>query len=975
MSEIDELKKKVEAKDYFNHDSGRTYVRLLDTPHIWGEPFSSAIMEKARKRTKEFEKAVIEVIGGARHRCDIASLNCPDPDWTKIILNAMDIAMRSKTISIKEPPQFRFLFGQTPMVIKDGAARYVDFQGALIRLVRERVQSRAWPVAPEIWISKFSRLGKGIEAGLVAKVNTGFAYVSNTIAEALGYKTPEDDEESTKMTWNHAKIIAADGLEALVGGHNLNMDLFTSYPPVHDVSVVVHGEAALGAQHFLTRMWDCNDDLLVKEYLDSETWRFRDGFAKDARPLRDPFAEAPVKAYVKNCQDELFEIHESVRVERVKAPKQKPEALASIKAEDLQTLEDLALPLFKEKARGDYEKLDDYREATRVFSVGKYWTGPNPKEHYQKASELMKEQLIKGAKKTLYFSQMDLVSAWKKQWDSHKVCDWIMAALRANPALTVKVVVSPLDAGAGAEGDQYSFGSGAQRTFDLIEYYTTYRVDDQRHVDAAEREKSLSRLHIAPFFYTQVAPDFAIEGETYKWPGLPEKGRTASLREPSLEKRPPRNGVIGSAVKAVFKAGLGEKLPYTFEQFKRVDSAPGNHAKITIVDEKLYVVGSDNLYPGFLSEFNYLIEGEAAVGELLTSYWNRLWAYSGQHCVNPLCKGGCVTLPQSQSSPLSAPWSSLAASGLGLGGVSPRASLGGGLKGLGATGLLSGVTAAYPGIGSATDGNGKSGPGGSRSGVVAPSAPLLNPRNRGRVVRVEVAAQAEDLGRLEREHEQRCREDTAARAAKSPPPSTSSSAAKKEKGGSSRDDERVADVKGDHYYTDRDIFRLLEHYVGRAPNVIVRPCFQADSLRRLPPNCFDGLGPLVPQRGKPMTIIQPYNVRLNHWGLIYIKVVEPNRQARVLYIDPLSPTQVPDLAPLRRAFPALDVERSTERFQNDGDAQHSCGAWIVDLAQRLVLSDDVLPPVEGSPRAAAQALRRTHQAILDSLGPDPLIGR
>ena len=972
MSEIDELKKKVEAKGYFNHDSGRTYVRLMDTPHVWGEPFSSAIMEKARNRTKEFEKAVIEVISGARHRCDIASLNCPDPDWTKIIMNAMDIAMRSKTISTKEPPQFRFLFGQTPMVIKDGAARYVDFQGALIRLVRERVQSRAWPVAPEIWISKFSRLGKGIEAGLIAKVSTGFAFVSNTIAEALlGQHTPEDDEVSTKMTWNHAKIIAADGLEALVGGHNLNMDLFTIYPPVHDVSVVVHGEAALGAQHFLTRMWDCKDDLLVKEYLDSETWRFRNGFAKDARPLRDPFAEAPVKAYVENCQDELFEIHESIRFERVKAPEQKPEALSSIKAEDLQTLEDLALPVFEEKARGDYEKLEDYREATRVFSVGKYWTGPNFKEHYQKASELMKEQLIKGAKKTLYFSQMDLVSAWKKQWSSHKVCGWIMEALRANPALTVKVVVSPLDAGAGAEGDQYSFGSGAKRTFDLMEYYTTYEPSDERYVDAAEREKSLSRLHIAPFFYTQVAPGSAAEGLSYKWPKLPEKGKTASLREPSLKVRPPRNGVIGSAVKAVFKAGLGEQLPYTFEQFKRVDSAPGNHAKITIVDEKLYVVGSDNLYPGFLSEFNYLIEGEAAVGELLTSYWNRLWAYSGQHCVNPLCKGGCVTLAKSQSSPLSGP-SSSAASGLGLGAVSPRASLGGGLKGLGATGLMSGLSAAYLGLGSATGGNGKSGPGSPRSSVVAPSVPLLNPRNRGRVVRVEVAAQAEDLSQLEREHAQRCREEAVARPAKPAPPTASSSAAKKEKGGSGRGDERVADVKGDRHYTDRDIFRLLEYYVGRAPNVLVGPCFQADSLRRLSPDYFNGLAPL---RGKPLTFIQPYNVGLSHWGLIYIKIDQPGRQARVLYIDPLSPAQVPDLAPLRRAFPELDVERSTERFQNDGDVQHSCGAWIVDLAQRLVLSDDVLPPLEGSPRAAAQALRLTHQAILDSLGPDPLIGR
>jgi murine toxin len=52
-----------------------------------------------------------------------------------------------------------------------------------------------------------------------------------------------------------------------------------------------------------------------------------------------------------------------------------------------------------------------------------------------------------------------------------------------------------------------------------------------------------------------------------------------------------------------------------------------------IVDDEVYVVGSDNLYPGFLSEFNYLVEGTAAVRELIASYWTPLWEYSGPHCV------------------------------------------------------------------------------------------------------------------------------------------------------------------------------------------------------------------------------------------------------------------------------------------------------------------------------------------------------
>ena len=70
---------------------------------------------------------------------------------------------------------------------------------------------------------------------------------------------------------------------------------------------------------------------------------------------------------------------------------------------------------------------------------------------------------------------------------------------------------------------------------------------------------------------------------------------------------------------------------------KPVDSAPGNHAKIMIIDGNTYVVGSDNLYPGFLSEFNYVVEGEDTVNDMVNNYWKKLWLYSGPHCANTHC--------------------------------------------------------------------------------------------------------------------------------------------------------------------------------------------------------------------------------------------------------------------------------------------------------------------------------------------------
>jgi hypothetical protein len=129
---------------------------------------------------------------------------------------------------------------------------------------------------------------------------------------------------------------------------------------------------------------------------------------------------------------------------------------------------------------------------------------------------------------------------------------------------------------------------------------------------------------VAPLYYTdQVKMELTGEGTTYKWPRLSPEGYTATLKQPPLSEKPPSKGIIGSAAMSSINAS-----GYIY---KRVPSAPGNHAKIMIVDDELYVVGSDNLYPGFLSEFNYLVEGKEAVNALLESYWTPLWRYAGPH--------------------------------------------------------------------------------------------------------------------------------------------------------------------------------------------------------------------------------------------------------------------------------------------------------------------------------------------------------
>ena len=47
-----------------------------------------------------------------------------------------------------------------------------------------------------------------------------------------------------------------------------------------------------------------------------------------------------------------------------------------------------------------------------------------------------------------------------------------------------------------------------------------------------------------------------------------------------------------------------------------------NHAKLWMVDDRVFYVGSDNFYPVNLQEFGYIVDDQKAAAELLDAYWN-----------------------------------------------------------------------------------------------------------------------------------------------------------------------------------------------------------------------------------------------------------------------------------------------------------------------------------------------------------------
>lgn len=81
------------------------------------------------------------------------------------------------------------------------------------------------------------------------------------------------------LSWNHSKIVAADGQVALVGGINMWTPHYLDKDPVHDLAMRVTGGAAVDAHQFANQMWDfaCKDkgilsiETLISAYPDAST--------------------------------------------------------------------------------------------------------------------------------------------------------------------------------------------------------------------------------------------------------------------------------------------------------------------------------------------------------------------------------------------------------------------------------------------------------------------------------------------------------------------------------------------------------------------------------------------------------------------------------------------------------------------------------------------------------------------------------
>lgn len=67
-----------------------------------------------------------------------------------------------------------------------------------------------------------------------------------------------------------------------------------------------------------------------------------------------------------------------------------------------------------------------------------------------------------------------------------------------------------------------------------------------------------------------------------------------------------------------------------------------NHAKFWMVDDRLFYIGSDNMYPVNLQEFGYIIDDRKAAQEIVEDYWTPLWHWSSRAAVSGRGVDRCI---------------------------------------------------------------------------------------------------------------------------------------------------------------------------------------------------------------------------------------------------------------------------------------------------------------------------------------------
>jgi phosphatidylserine/phosphatidylglycerophosphate/cardiolipin synthase-like enzyme len=340
-------------------------------------------------------------------------------------------------------------------------------------------------------------------------------------------------------SWNHAKIVAADGVRAVVGGHNQWGTDYLGMNPAHDVSMRLTGTAARHSQDFANSMW---------------------AYGQWYKDKVEPYLPSVVgsQAVLRAAWLPGADLKSTVTMGVLPAP----DAYTSLTAKfaagpGTGSVPVLAVGRAAMTANKNYlPHLNDYRTA------------------YNEPSDDAIIKMVSLAKRTVRMSlqSLRLIGGWVATFN-YGLIDAIVAAM--DRGVTFYVVIS--NPGAPSGGQKHWSGTDMMAPYDGdlpgIANGEIYQTLMQDHLHDETVRLMAQHWHLAQFRYSADA--------VY----------------------PPNSNYPD-----------GEPI--------------GNHAKTVIVDDAVFIIGSQNMYSSNLNEFGYIVEDATAAAAYVTDYWTPLWNYS-----------------------------------------------------------------------------------------------------------------------------------------------------------------------------------------------------------------------------------------------------------------------------------------------------------------------------------------------------------
>jgi phosphatidylserine/phosphatidylglycerophosphate/cardiolipin synthase-like enzyme len=340
-------------------------------------------------------------------------------------------------------------------------------------------------------------------------------------------------------SWNHAKIVAADGVRAVVGGHNQWGTDYLGLNPAHDVSMRITGTAAKHAQDFANNMW-----VYGQWYKDSVEPYIPSVLNKQTDLQAAWLPGSDGKSTVTKGVLPVKTMYGAATAKFASAP-----AGGSVPV--------LAVGRAAKIAKKNYlPQLQDYETAYNEPSDDAIIKMITLAKRTVRMS-LQSFRLVSGYVATFNYGLIEaIVDAMKRGVDFYVVI--------SNPGAPSASQKDKSPSLAPYDGDQP--GVMNDQVLDTIVNRLDYTMEQGQELMG-------QRWHLAQFRYS--------DDKTY-----------------------PDNASYPD----------GEPI--------------GNHAKTVIVDDAVFIIGSQNMYSCNLNEFGYIVEDATAAQAYVTSYWTRLWEYS-----------------------------------------------------------------------------------------------------------------------------------------------------------------------------------------------------------------------------------------------------------------------------------------------------------------------------------------------------------